>query len=101
MLRFGFARRFNDDLLDLWVHAFPFPPSFIPSLLSFVSFGSNHYGDSPNNIRLSQEKRVARHFGLTGPLSRLPRSYPERGYCDRYLCPDIMRFGRSYQAWKI
>ena len=66
MLRFGFARRFNDDLLDLWVHAFLFPPSFIPSLFSFVSFGFNHYGGSPNNIRLYQEERVARNFGLTG-----------------------------------
>jgi len=32
-----------------------------------VSSAFNHHcGGSPTNIRLSQEKRVARNFGLTG-----------------------------------
>lgn len=81
MLRFGFARRFNDDLLDLWVHAFPFPPSFIPCLFSFVSSGSNHYGDSPNNIRLYQEERVERDFGLTGLYLQLNWFLSGTGEC--------------------
>jgi len=68
MLRFGFDRRFNDDLLDLWVDGFSFPPScFNPSCFRLVSSAFNHHcGGSPTNIRLSQEKRVARNFGLTG-----------------------------------
>lgn len=71
MLRFGFARRFNGHLLELWVDAFPFPPSFTPSVFSLVSFAFNDYGDSPNNIRFYQEERVDGDFGLTGFCLRL------------------------------
>jgi hypothetical protein len=63
MLRFGFARRFNNDWLDLLVDAFNrFPPFFF----SLVSFAFNHYGGSSGNIRLYQEERVVRISGLTG-----------------------------------
>jgi hypothetical protein len=39
---------------------------FLPFASALVGLAFHHYGGSPNNIRLYQEERVARNFGLTG-----------------------------------
>ena len=63
MLRFGFARRFNDDLFDAGDFLVVGFPPFCSSLVDVVF---NHYRGSPNNIRLYQEERVVRIPGLDG-----------------------------------
>ena len=70
VLRFGFARRFNDDFFaagdfldagDCWA-----AESWLSRWSLVVDVGFNHHGGSPNNIRLYQEERLVRISGLAG-----------------------------------
>lgn len=81
MLRFGFARRFNDDFFDAGDFLVAGFPPFCSSLVDVVF---NHYGGSPNNIRLYQEEKVVRISGLAGFFLKLT-PFLSRICIDRYF----------------